>query len=53
VSFRKILEKLLYELILAAGPAIIELIIKFLQGLSNDQVKEVAKKTAEAIRNGD
>lgn len=53
MSFRKLLEKLLYQLIVVAGPAIIEMIIKIIKGLSDDEVKEVAKKTAEAIKNGD
>jgi hypothetical protein len=47
MSFSSILEKFLADLIARIGPAIIELIIRFLQGLDGDQTKVVAKGLAD------
>ena len=49
MSFSKLLEKLLAEVIVKVGPALIELIIRWLKGLGDDEVKEVAKGVAEAM----
>lgn len=50
MSFRSLLEKLLASLIELAGPMIIEVIIKWLQSLSGDEVKEVAKNITDGFK---
>ena len=49
MSFTFLLEKLLAALITSVGPVLIEVIIKWIQGLDEKEVKEVAKAVAAAI----
>lgn len=49
MSFSKMLEKLLAALITAVGPALIELILKWVQGLGEEEIKEVAKNVSASL----
>jgi len=49
MSFSKLLEQLLAAVINQIGPALITLIIKWLQGLGDDDVKEVAQSVSDQI----
>ena len=50
MSFSKLLEKLLVGLINAMGPALIKLILDWLRGMNDDEVKEVAKNISDGIK---
>ena len=47
-----LLEKLLAQLILKVGPVLIEMIIRWLQGASNEEVTKVVNNVANAMNKG-